>query len=252
MSTKRTTPLVSCLTATHGRYRVLREAIACFAQQDYENRELIILNNHPVPLEVKVPKVWVINCPTFPSLGDCRNFLLAEANGEFVRTWDDDDLYLPWAISQGVENIAAAPAFKPLWSWGWKVKRDELYLSGNKYEASWTVRIEMARKYGYLQSSGGNEHNSLEEGLRAEGSIRRVNVKPSYVYRWESGLARISGSLDKTHLELWPERTARWMKQNNDHGDGKPIVELPDLSPYWRRLEHELALHTDEAGQIVL
>lgn len=246
-------PLVSCLTATYGRYRVLREALACYVQQDYLNRELIVLNNHSVPLHIDLPRVLVVNDVKLPSLGDCRNYLLTRAVGEFVRTWDDDDLYLPWAISQGVANIGDAPAFKPLYSWGWRLDRDELYLCGNKYEASWTTRRDVACRYGYLGSSGGNEHNPLEEGIRKEGGIKRLNVRPSYCYRWASGLVRISGSLDKSKPWQWSQRTERWKNKNDDHGDEVPITldNLPDMNPYWMRFASELDHHTNEAGEAV-
>jgi len=235
---------VSCLTATYGRYAVLCEAVSCFAEQDYPEKELIILNNHEVPLVCDLPNVTVINEPGHKTLGDCRNRLLELATGDYVRTWDDDDLYLSWAISQGVENIGSAPAWKPLLSYGWRVDKDLIYLGGNKYEASWTVRADIAKKYGYLPKSGGNEHNCLEEGIGKEGGIAKGNVMPSYVYRWGSGLCRISGSLDKNDLSLKRtiQRTERWMALNNNHGNGKPIM-LVDLSKYWARIEAEKLWH---------
>ncbi|HUS88004.1 MAG TPA: glycosyltransferase [Desulfosporosinus sp.] len=252
----KTLPLVSCLTATYGRYTVLTEAISCFLAQDYPNKELIILNNHPAKLICDLPEVIIYNEPGYPTLGDCRNRLLDLAEGEFVRTWDDDDLYLPWAISQGILMIPDnAPAWKPLRSWGWQVKEDRIYLGGNKYEASWTTRIEIAKKYGYISNSGGNEHNKLEEGIRKEGGIPRMDVGASgasYVYRWGSGLCRISGSLDKTKNNI-AERTERWKKQNDDHGDGKPIKPV-SLIKYWERIErarYELDAHTNETGKTV-
>ena len=52
-------PLVSCLTATAGRFSVLREAVACFLAQDYPEKELVILNNHPTPLVCDLPGVWL-------------------------------------------------------------------------------------------------------------------------------------------------------------------------------------------------
>lgn len=231
---------VSCLTATYGRYRVLCEAVTCFIQQDYQDKELVILNNHPVPLVCDLPQVTVFNEPVYPSLGDCRNRLLELATGEFVRTWDDDDLYMPWSISQGVENIGKAPAWKPKHSWGWQVAEDRIYLNGNKYEASWTTRTDVARRFGYIKLSGGNEHNSLENGLKELGGIVKGEVKPSYCYRWGSGLVRISGSLNKNDLsvETLRKRTERWKTHNDDTGQGKPI-EPVDLSHYWKRFEEE-------------
>jgi hypothetical protein len=120
------------------------------------------------------------------------------------------------------------------------VQDDRIYIGGNKYEASWTTRVEIARKFGYLGLSGGNEHNSLEDGLRKLGGIKRDSVKPSYVYRWGSGLCRISGSLNKNDLskETTRKRTNRWMNLNNDTGEGRPI-EPVDMSAYWNRFESE-------------
>ena len=89
--------------------------------------------------------------------------------------------------------------------------------------------------------SGGNEHNSLEAGLNSMGGIKRGDVTPSYIYRWGSGLVRISGSLNKNDLsaETTRQRTERWMKYNDDHGNGQPIKEV-DLTPYWERVQNEL------------
>jgi hypothetical protein len=69
-------PLVSCLTATYGRYSFLKEAISFFQDQDYPNKEMIILNNHPVPLVVELPNIKVFNFPGHRTLGECRNTLV--------------------------------------------------------------------------------------------------------------------------------------------------------------------------------
>jgi len=237
-----TNQMVSCLTATYGRFQVLCEAVTCFVNQDYDNKELIILNNHPEPLYCNLPQVTIFNESGYMTLGDCRNRLLELAKGEFVRTWDDDDLYMPWAISQGVEHVGDSVAWKPQYGWGWRLDKDQLYLSGNKYEAAWTTRTDIAKRFGYISKSGGNEHNSLENGINSLGGILKGNVKPSYVYRWGSGLCRISGSLNKNDLseETTLKRTERWMNLNNDSGDG--TIFLVDLSKYWDRIESEYNL----------
>lgn len=231
--------LVSCLCSTFGRYRVLREAITCFLEQDYKNKELIILNNHPIRLaQPNLPQVRLINKSGFPTLGDCRNFLLNMAKGEFVRTWDDDDLYMPWAISQGVEGMLignSCDAFKPQLSWFFKGNWPDVImeLGGNQYEASWTTWTDVAKKHGY-KSSGGDEHSPL-----FAMSIREEIVRPSYIYRWDTPLHRISGLLGSVSIE---EQHRLHMEANQDHGDGIPITPV-DLSPYWEavgRAEDEL------------
>lgn len=217
-------PKVSCLTATYGRVSVLQEALACFLLQDYENKELIILNNHEVPLVFDHPRVRIINEPGHPTLGHCRNRLIQLAEGELVRTWDDDDLYLPWAISQGVANIKNAPAWKPRESWF--SRRNSLYMRDeNVYEASITFRRDIVLKYGY-QESGGDEHHPLLAGIMDhEGGCRKDDARPSYCYRWGTALHRISGSLGSGSIE---DRTQAWMQANNDTGNGEPLAPAFD------------------------
>jgi hypothetical protein len=228
-------PLVSCLTATAGRFSVLREAVACFLAQDYPEKELVILNNHPTPLVCDLPGVRVVNEPKYASLGDCRNRLLELAQGDLVRTWDDDDLYLPWAISQGVEHLGEAPAFKPKFSWAWNVQEDRWSLDNNVFEAAMTVRAAVARKYGYTPASGGDEHHPLSAGIEKEGGCKLVDMgwRASYVYRWGTALQRISGTLGDG--KTIAERTQEWLSANQDTGDGKPLTPA-DLTPRWTEL----------------
>lgn len=238
--------LVSCLTATHGRWSWVREAITCFVEQDYDNKELIILNNHPTPLICELPQVKVYNEPYYPTLGDCRNRLLKLASGEFVRTWDDDDLYLPWAISQGVKMIEDAPAWKPKRSWF--SKGNEVHeLGENVYEASITFRTEFARKHGY-QSSGGDEHNPIMFALQKENcKIDEMGIWASYIYRWDTPLWRISGSLGSDTIE---NRTRAWKEKNNEHGNGK-LLTPASLSSYWRNLNLAIKEEFNEENPIL-
>ncbi len=200
----------------------MKEAVKCFMDQDYEDRELVVLNNHPVALVIDLPKVRVINESGYGSLGACRNRLLEEVGEGFVRTWDDDDLYLPWAISQGVGEIGDAPAWKPTYSW-FSTKNSNYSLQGNAMEASVTYRADVVKKYGY-RNSGGDEHVPLLEGIEIEGGMGEKDMggRASYVYRWDNGEWHISGSLGSARsLE---DRTADWISRNDDHGSGVPLV----------------------------
>jgi glycosyltransferase involved in cell wall biosynthesis len=227
-------PLVSCLTATYGRFSVLREALACFAWQTYPNKELIILNNHPEPLTLwsgVALEIRVINKPGFPNLGACRNFLLKEAKGEFIRTWDDDDLYFPWAIQQGVDRIGSHLAYKPMYSWD--SRKNSVYTLGeNVYEAAITFRRDFALEYRYKEA-GGDEHQLLMNALHGECRLLDEEVWASYCYRWDTPLNRISGSLGSHSLE---ERTEAWMKSNQDTGNGMPLApaEGAVMMRYWK------------------
>lgn len=214
-------PLVSCLMATHGRYEEVCRAVLDFLRQDYPNRELIILNNHPEPLSIPVDDVMIqhvriINEPGHATLGDCRNKLLAEAQGEYVRTWDDDDVYLPWTISQGVAHIGDEIAFKPRCSW-FDAEGEGFRLEDNVFEAAMLVRRDFAREHPY-QPTAGDEHHTLMQAIHAVGGERRrdLGVWASYVYRWGYGVHHISGTMGRDTAE---KRTADWMAANQDAGE---------------------------------
>lgn len=222
--------LVCCLTSTYGRLSKLNEVVTCFLNQDYENKRLIILNNHPTPLTFDNPYVTIYNEPIYPTLGDCRNRLIELACGDFVRTWDDDDLYMPWTIRQGVENIGNAPAWKPTRSWFWmKDKFPEL--SENVFEASMLVRIDVARKYRYQNNSMGDEHSTLCRGIDVEGGCQKTEMGnlASYVYRWGWGMWHTSGTIGSP-IGV-DKRTEDWKNHNNDIQDG--TIKVVDLSAYW-------------------
>jgi glycosyltransferase involved in cell wall biosynthesis len=223
-------PLISCCTSTYGRLSKLSETVSCFLDQDYDNKELIILNNHPLTLECNLPDIKIYNEPIYPTLGDCRNRLIELANGEFIRTWDDDDLYFPWTLSQGIENIKDSPAWKPKKSWFW-MKYKEPELAENVFEAAMLVRTDVAKKYGYLSKSGGNEHETLIKGIDKEGGCYNddMGIMASYVYRWGWGMWHISGSLGSDNIE---NRTKTWTKHNNDVGDGR--IKYQKLDDYWK------------------
>ena len=241
-----TQPLVSCLTATYGRHTLVEQVLSCFLNQDYDDAELVILNNHPEPLFVSSIvrdhhslTVRVVNESGYKTLGACRNRLLELAQGEFVRTWDDDDLYLPWTLSQGMSLIGDAPAFKPARSW-FTTDMSKFELQRNVFEAAMLVRTDVARKYGYKES-GGDEHMPLLEGIAKEGGCREIEMgwQSSYIYRWGCGVWHISGSLGSN--QTVEERTKVWVEKHNDTGGGSPLQYL-SMYETWVRLTESAVL----------
>jgi glycosyltransferase involved in cell wall biosynthesis len=232
-------PKIVCLCSTYGRLTKLSEAVSCFLDQDYDNKELLILNNHPSPLFCDFPNIKVYNEPIYPTLGDCRNRLIELANGDFARTFDDDDDFLPWTLSQGIENIKNFPAWKPKKSWFWCGNK-EPELAENVFEAAMTVRIDVAKKYGYLSKSGGNEHETLLKGIDKEGGCHNddMGLLASYIYNWGKGSWHISGSLGSGNIE---DRTRIWKEHNNDVGDG--IIRYINLNHYWKHFKESFDLY---------
>lgn len=243
-------PKVSCLMATHGRYADVCRAVLDFARQDYPNAELIILNNHPSPLSCDLPDVKIINEPGHETLGACRLRLLElSAGADYIRTWDDDDVYLPWTISQGVAHIGDHVAFKPSHSW-FNPEGGGFRLEDNVFEAAMLTRRDFAEAHPY-QCTAGDEHLTLVEAIHNSptGLKRRdVGVWSSYVYRWGWGVHHISGTMGQGTTE---KRTRGWMEANQDTGKDyggelslhRAVGERRDLlagmAPYTGEYRHE-------------
>ena len=228
---------VSCLMSTYGRLRCVRDSLACFLDQDWPDRELIILNNHPMPIVFWHPLVRVFNEPKYPTLGHCRNRLLDLAQGDCIRTWDDDDLYLPWSIRQGAESIGNAPAFRPARSW--QATGDpptEWAIYANTFEAAMLIRTDVMRRCGYKEVAG-DEHEPIHQEIEKAGGLKQIEFgcATGYAYRWANGVCHISGTLG-SKTRTMAERTQDWCDQARDSGDGETPLQPADVRPYWRLL----------------
>jgi len=100
-------PRISCIMPTYGRPAYINEQVKMFLDQDYENKELIILNDCKNQKYIsKYPEIKVINVEEkFKTLGEKRNRCIEESSGEYIAVWDDDDCYLPWRLSYSLKNI---------------------------------------------------------------------------------------------------------------------------------------------------
>ena len=94
-------PLISCIMATRGHAFPARFAIECYRNQRYPNCELIIVCATPSS-EVRTlvdslaaPDIRMFEAPQATNVGDLRNHAIAQARGELVCIWDDDDLCHP-------------------------------------------------------------------------------------------------------------------------------------------------------------
>jgi ADP-heptose:LPS heptosyltransferase/2-polyprenyl-3-methyl-5-hydroxy-6-metoxy-1,4-benzoquinol methylase len=106
-------PLASCITPTANRRRFLPQAIECFLEQDYSNKELIIVDDGEdavgdlVPRDERIRYIR-LSCKTV--LGEKRNQAAAEARGELIVHWDDDDWSAPWRLRYQVEELLGSSA----------------------------------------------------------------------------------------------------------------------------------------------
>lgn len=105
-------PLVSCIMPTYERRRYVPQALQSFLQQDYPNRELIIVDDGRDPvgdLTQGLANVRYLYVPR-TSIGAKRNLACTHAAGEIIAHWDDDDWYSPDRLRYQVMPILAGKA----------------------------------------------------------------------------------------------------------------------------------------------
>jgi O-antigen biosynthesis protein len=91
-------PMVSCIMPTSGRRPFVAQAIAYFLRQDYSPKELVIVDDGPLPVEDLVPphpSIIYRRLGRQMILGAKRNLACELGSGQLIAHWDDDDWMAP-------------------------------------------------------------------------------------------------------------------------------------------------------------
>ena len=94
-------PKITAVCPTYKRPVQLANIVQCFLDQDYKNKELVILDDAQQYPDGLAGDGWRVHSmkERYPTLGDKRNASVELAQGEYIAVWDDDDAYLPWHLS---------------------------------------------------------------------------------------------------------------------------------------------------------
>jgi glycosyltransferase involved in cell wall biosynthesis len=106
-------PLVSCIMPTFNRRPFIHLALECFREQTYANRELIVIDDGKDAIGDLLrdePAVRYVRVNVRLPIGAKRNRAVAEARGDIVAHWDDDDWYAPDRLERQVAPILRAEA----------------------------------------------------------------------------------------------------------------------------------------------
>ena len=181
--------------------------------QDYPDKSLLIFNTAVKEIvlddELQDRGIRVVNKQTnsdgspFSSLGQVRQGAISYGEGDAWICWDDDDLFLPYHISQSLDRWLRSGTL------GWKPKHS--LFSGNGGET--------------FKFAG----NAMDK-LREQNQLTIEEIRPSYAYVWGDGLSKTSGNIDA------PDNFENHKEQSQDFGDG-PLtpVEFKDIEPMIER-----------------
>lgn len=204
------TPKISAVMCTYGRFTCVERALNCFLAQSYLNKELIIYNtdvespytdadcaNKMCVVRQGLTKhnVMIINNnidrvtkEPYTNVGAIRRDALMFASGDYVVTWDDDDIFLPHFMQQGIDRITQTglPSFKPEMSFFYS--GNNLRLVRNTLEASILADIRKVREYGYLLETG-KEGLGWYTKMRDNKELNEHDTYyiPGYCFNWNDG-----------------------------------------------------------------
>jgi glycosyltransferase involved in cell wall biosynthesis len=117
--------MISCLLLTADRRRFIPGAVQRFLEQDYPDRELLILDDGVSPVADLVPKderIRYFRLPSRSTVGAKRNLGCQYARGEFIAHWDDDDWMATWRLSYQMGELLRFGAdlcgLRQIYFWG--------------------------------------------------------------------------------------------------------------------------------------
>ncbi|MFW5803786.1 MAG: glycosyltransferase family 2 protein [bacterium] len=228
---------VVCLCPTYGRPNLLAEAVQCFLCQDYQNKELIILNDQKgvnLHLSESFSNITIINYDKrFDSLGEKRNYLNQlglEHEGDMFCIWDDDDLYTPWRITESVQAmindnsdiVKTKFAFMSIDNKNYKVV-------SNLFHSQACISKQYIKQNRYPAISVGEDVEFEKNAM-----IKARSCFPClwYIYRWGMNIHHLSGISNEKHS--W-EKSLYFEPYNQYEGDieVKPYFK----NDYWQDIE---------------
>lgn len=177
-------PLVSIITPTFGRAAFLQTAWRWVENQTYPRIEWLVLDDSPAPdpwLSAHPdPRIRYRHQAERLTIGEKRNLLAAEARGELIAHFDDDDYYAPQYLERMVGHLLAERAdFVNLGSW-------YLYDLRHDFFGFWGLKLVTGLHYGcYLDAL---KLFSLTDENNARFRENYLSYAFSYVYRralWE-------------------------------------------------------------------
>ena len=234
---------IAAVCVTWNRPRELGKMIRCFERQDHAERELVILDDAGQYEPVEGPGWRLISVSKrFPTLGEKRNaaIRLVSPDVEALAVWDDDDLYLPWALSATVAALQIAPLSRP----GIVLHPDiggHLYQheTNGLFHSGWGYRRDAFDSVdGYPAANNGEDQRLLSRFAAAEIATAdpiALGYRPFLVYPWGMvGTSHLSGSGPHGYAirganEIEPTNILGWIAEPAVELDN-PII-VPGVKP---------------------
>lgn len=239
---------VCAITATCGRHTCVERCLSFFLNQDYVDRHLLIYQNSEVhqTLDKKIDKSVVtlvnqhidsITGKRYETLGAIYNDALkyVPEDTDVIIFMDDDDIFLPNHISNGVEGLKRAmlrsdrpyKAYKPSKAY-FRHSAGITEVEGNTMEPSIFVLASHIREYGFSLKTT-EQHLQWVHPLVGDGTIFvDPEATSTLIYNWgDNSIPTFKTSGDFHN----PHNFENYRNFSQDHGD--LILSPQDVSYYY-------------------
>lgn len=215
-----TQPLVSCIMPTADRRRFVARAVEYFLRQDYESKELIVVDDGAgavADLIADDERVRYFRLDKKLTVGAKRNFACERARGEIVAHWDDDDWHAPRRLSYQVEALLREGADV--------CGIDELLFYDVRDGRAWRYAYPASQKQ-WLSGSSLCYRRAFWERNR----FREINVGEDARFVWESRGARLVALDDSTfHVGVIHDRNVSPKRTGGSYWTPHPAEKVRAL-----------------------
>jgi len=235
---------IAAVCCTYLRPQQLGHMIRCFELQDYpiDKRELVILDDAG-QYDNQRGEGWrlVSTSRRFRTLGEKRNAAAALISDDVdaVAVWDDDDLYLSWALRASVAALDVAPWSRP--SLVLHPQQDgslAQHETGGLFHGGWAYTCRAFHQAGgYPRANNGEDQSLAKRMMRArleEADPIQLGFKPFYVFMWNGGgswhLSGMGGDGYRRLGALGREKAALVISDTRTVNVLAPII-LPGIRP---------------------
>ena len=213
--------LVSAIMPTYNRRHLIPMALACYLAQDWEEKELIVVDDGSDPIGDLLGKVraessvYYLKPKVRMAIGAKRNLCCERASGQIIAHWDDDDWSASGRITDQVTRLIDSgkqmSGYHSILFWHLEKKKAYKYVSQNPNYSSGSAlcyrkTFWQANHFPPLQYA---EDNAFVDAARNRNGLISVDAGQMMVVRAHAGCTKnVDGVSNATRVgaaDQWKE-----------------------------------------------
>ncbi len=212
--------LVSCIMPTYNRRAYVPQAVRYFLCQDYEPKELIVVDDGSDSIADLIPpddRIRYIHLDTRATVGAKRNLACEHARGEIIAHWDDDDWHAPHRLRYQIAAFAG----------------EDVDVCGIRELLFYDLRAERAWQYTYPQNQRlwlSGSSLCYTRAFWASNRFTAVNVGEDARFVWSGRPERMRALPDATfHVGMIHQGNVSPKQTGGSYWQPYPVEQIARL-----------------------